>query len=113
MGDAVEGAGRRGAVSPHPGVWGVPRLVPCPAGAVPSIAAGQTGDVWETEGEEEETEEPEQVLEPIPPMPEALQPLSRRLPFPAIQSTESLKLTLTCRGQPGPGRWERAELRAH
>lgn len=31
MEDAGKGARRRGAVSPHHGVRGVPRLVPCPS----------------------------------------------------------------------------------
>lgn len=61
----------------------MPRLVPCPAGAVPGIAAGRTGGVREPEGEEEE---PEPLLEPIVPLPEALQPLRRRLPFPAVRT---------------------------
>lgn len=57
---------------------------------MPSITAEQIGDIWETEGEEEEAEEPERVLEPIQPKPKALQPLTGRLPFPPIQTTESL-----------------------
>lgn len=52
------------------------------------------------------------VLEPILPMLEALQPLSRRLPFPAVRTTESLSAALTCRGHParGAGKGPSSEL---